>query len=59
MTCDGCGQKFLINHTLLFPRGGFVLARHEDSTKEWGTLGSQALTPSVISYEAKINSRIV
>ena len=35
------------------------MARHYDATKELGTLGDQALIPSAISYEPKINSRTV
>ena len=58
-TCDGCGKKFLIEHTLSCPKGGLVLARHDDATKEWGALGSRALVPNAITYETKINSRTV
>ena len=35
------------------------MASHEDSAKEWGTLGSWALVPSFITYKPKINSRKV
>ena len=41
------------------PKGGLVLARHKDNTKEWGALGARALVPSTINYEPKINSRTV
>ena len=58
-TCDGFDKRFLIEHALSFPRSGLVLAWNNDATKEWGALGSQALTPSNISYEPKINSRTV
>ena len=58
-TCDGCGKKFSIEHALSFPNGGLVLARHDDATKEWGTLGARALVPSAITYEPKISSRTV
>ena len=58
-TCDGCGKKFLIEHALSCPKGGLVLAWHDDATKEWGALGSRALVPSAITYEPKINSRTV
>ena len=33
--------------------------RHEDYSKEWVTLRYQALIPSDIPYESKINSRTV
>ena len=41
------------------PERGLVLARYDDATKEWGALGAQALVPSAITYEPKINSRTV
>ena len=58
-TCNGCGEKFLIEHSLSCPREGLVLAHHNTAAKEWGALGARALVPSVISYEPKINSRTV
>ena len=58
-TCDGCGKKFSIEHALSCPKGGLVLARHNDAAKEWGALGAWALVPSAITYEPKINSRTV
>ena len=58
-TCDGCGKKFSIEHALSCPKGGLVLARHDDAAKEWGALGSRAFVPSAITYEPKINSRTV
>ena len=56
---DGCGKKFWIKHAISCPKGGLVLAWHDDATREWGTLGAQALVPSAITYEPKINSRTV
>ena len=32
---------------------------HDDTAKEWGALGAQALVPSAITYKPKINSRTV
>ena len=58
-TCDGCGKKFSIEHALSCPKGGLVLARHDDTAKEWGSLGARDLVPSAITYEPKINSRTV
>ena len=58
-TYDGCGKKFLIEHALSYPKEGLVLVQHEDAAKEWGALGARALVPSAITYEPKINSRIV
>ena len=58
-TFDGCGKKFSIELALSYPKGGLVLARHDDSAKEWGALSAQAHIPSAINYEPKINSRTV
>ena len=58
-TCNGCGKKFSSEHSLSCPKGALVLAGHTDAGKEWGTLGFQALFPSDITYEPKINSRTV
>ena len=59
-TCDGCGKKFSIEHALSCPKGGLVLAWHDDAAKEeWGTLGAWSLVPSAITYKPKINSRKV
>ena len=33
-TCNGCGKKFLIEHTLSCPKGGLVLARYDKAAKE-------------------------
>ena len=57
--CDVCGKKFLVPHSLSCPKGGLVLERHNDATKEWSTLFSQAINPSDISYGPKINSKTV
>ena len=59
VTCDSCGKKLLIKHALSCPNDGLVLARHDDAAKEWGALGAQALVPSAITYEQKINIRTV
>ena len=57
--CAGCGKKFSIEHALSCPKGGLVLARHDDAATEGGALGAWALVPSAITYEPKINSRTV
>ena len=49
-TCDGCSKKLSIEHALSCPKGGHVLARHDDVAKEWGALGDRAIVPSAITY---------
>ena len=51
VTCDSCGKKFSIKHTLSCPKGGIVLVQHDDVVKEWVALGARALVPSAVSYE--------
>ena len=58
-TCDGCGKMFLINQARAYPKGGLVMAHHDDAAKEWGALRARALVPSTITYKPKINSRTV
>ena len=58
-TCDGCSKKLSIEHALSFQKGGLVLARLDESAKEWGALGARSLVPSNIIYEPKINSSTV
>ena len=58
-TCNGWGKKFLIENALSYPKGGLVLARHDNAAKEWGAFGARALVPSTITYRPKINSRTV
>ena len=33
-TCNGCGKRFLIEPSLSCPKGGIVLARHDDAEKD-------------------------
>ena len=58
-TFNGCGKKFSIKHALSCPKVGLVLAQHNDTAKEWGTLGSWSLVSSAISYKPKIKSGTV
>ena len=57
--CNGCGEKLSVPHNLSFPKGGLILGWHNDAANEWDALSTQAINPSDISYEPKINSRIV
>ena len=58
-TCDGCGKSLLVERTLSCPKGGLVLAQHDETAKVWGSLGARSLVPSAITYEQKTNSREV
>jgi hypothetical protein len=55
--CDGCGATMTVEHALTCKRGGLVMIRHDNTTKEFGELAARALTPSAVSYEPLINSR--
>ena len=57
--CDGCGKKFLVPHDLSCPKGGLVLAWHNDTSEEWGALSDQAMNPLCISYKPEIKIRTV
>jgi hypothetical protein len=54
--CDGCGQRFTLEHAMTCAKGGLVLSRHNDVCAEWGQLCAQALTPTAVSDEPLINS---
>ena len=55
--CGGFGKKIFVPHALSCPKGGRVLARHNDATQEWSTLLARDLNLSCIFYESKIKSR--
>ena len=57
--CDVRGKKLLVPHALSRPKGGLVLARHNDAAKEWVDASAREINPSAKSYEPKINSRTV
>ena len=54
--CDGCGERFTVDHAMSCKKGGLVLLRHNDVCGEWGQLCAQALTPSAVSDEPLIHS---
>ena len=58
-TCNGRGNKFSIENALSCPKGGIVLAQHDDAVNEWVGLGAWALVLSATTYKPKINSRTV
>ena len=57
--CDGFGKNFLVPDDISCPKGGVVMAWHNDADKEWGAHSTRDLDHSGISYKPKINSRTV
>ena len=49
--CDGCGAKMTVEHALQCKVGGLVHCRHNDVTREFGSLCMQAFTPGAVEYE--------
>jgi hypothetical protein len=47
--CDGCGQRFSVNHALQCKKGGLVHLRHNDVASAWAGLCQHALTPAAVS----------
>ena len=54
--CDGCGAKMTVEHALQCKVGGLVHCRHNDVTREFGSLCKQAFTPGAVEYEPFIYS---
>ena len=54
--CDGCGAKMTVEHALQCKVGGLVHCRHNDVTREFGSLCKQAFTPGDVEYEPFIYS---
>ena len=52
--CDGCGERFTIEHAMSCRKGGLILHRHNDLVTSWGQLCSQAHTTSSVSDEPLI-----
>ena len=52
--CDGCSQKFSVEHALSCKRGALILQRHNDVAEEWHRLSAQAFTPGSVSNEPYI-----
>jgi hypothetical protein len=49
--CDGCTERFSVEHAMKCKRGGLVTLRHNDVQAEWEHLCATALTPSAVSDE--------
>ena len=54
--CDGCRQKFSVEHAMTCKKGGLVVLRHNDVAQEWSELCCRALAPSAVSDEPLIYS---
>ena len=54
--CDGCGQKFSVEHAMTCKKGGLVVLRHNDVAQEWSELCCRALAPSAVSDKPLIYS---
>jgi hypothetical protein len=49
--CDGCDERFTVEHAMSCKKGGLVLLRHKDVAAEWHQLCASVLTPSAVSDE--------
>ena len=54
--CDGCGERFGVQHALSCKKGGLVVARHNEVAGEWHTLCARALTAAAASDEPLIHT---
>ena len=55
--CFGCAvAKMMVEHALQCKVGGLVHCRHNDVTREFGSLCKQAFTPGAVEYEPFIYS---
>jgi hypothetical protein len=54
-TCEGCSERFSVEHAMKCKQGGLVTNRHNDFKAEWQHLCAEALTPSAVSDEPQIH----
>jgi hypothetical protein len=54
--CDGCGQKFSVQHALECKKGGNVILRHNEIRDELADLAAKAIIPSAIRNEPLIHT---
>ena len=52
--CDGCSDRFTVEHALQCHTGGLILQRHDDLAGEWHQLCAEALKPSAVTDEPRI-----
>jgi hypothetical protein len=53
--CEGCGQRFSVEHAMSCKQGGLVMQRHNDVKAEWHHLCVQALSATVVYDEPLIH----
>jgi hypothetical protein len=53
--CEGCRQRFSVDHAMTCKKGGLVMLRHNDVAAEWHHLCAQALTPAAVTDEPLIH----
>lgn len=53
--CDGCQQRFTVEHALQCKKGGLIHSRHDDLAQEWHELCAKALKPANVSDEPAIS----
>jgi hypothetical protein len=46
--CEGCQQRFSVDHAMTCKKGGLILLHHNDLSSEWQELCAQTLSPSVV-----------
>jgi hypothetical protein len=54
--CEGCQQRFSVEHAMTCKKGGLILLCHNDLSSEWQELCAQAPSPSAVSDEPLIHN---
>ena len=49
--CDGCSDRFTVEHALQCRKGGLILQRHDNLASEWHQLCAEALKPCAVTDE--------
>lgn len=52
--CNGCGEKFSIDHAFNCRRGGLIIQRHDEVKNEISSVFSKALSPKAVHGEPEI-----
>ena len=55
LCCDGCDERFTIEHAMSCRKGGLILHQHNDLVTTWGQLCGQAHIPSTVSDKPLIH----